>query len=141
VIKKKNISKKDLNTWKDYIKDPKDIFDKEDSSKHVTYNRFRFDLHGYTLSDANNKVSNLIKDCFNKSYREILLITGKGIHSNTDSDVFSSKDLSKLRYSIPEFINSNQELSDYISSIKVADNKEGGEGAIIIKLKSLKNKL
>ena len=63
--------------------------------------------------------------------------TGKGIHSNTEKDVYVSKDLSKLRYSVPEYINSNLGLSKHIISISEADKKNGGDGAIIIKLKKL----
>ena len=71
-------------------------------------------MHGYSLVSANNKVREIVDKCIEKKYSEILLITGKGIHSNTDNDVFISKDLSKLRYSIPEYINSNTDLSKNI---------------------------
>ena len=79
----------------------------------------------------------IILSCIEKDYKEILLITGKGIHSNTEQDVYASKDLSKLRYSVPEYINSNLNLSKHIVSISDADKKNGGDGAIIIKLKKL----
>ena len=79
----------------------------------------------------------MILSCVQKNYREILFITGKGIHSNTDQDVYVSKDFSKLKYSVPEFIKSDRELSKYISSVKGAGNNDGGEGAIIVKLKRL----
>ena len=65
------------------------------------------------------------------------MITGKGIHSNSDEDVYISKDLSKLKYSVPDFINSNSDLSKYVSSISTASDTDGGEGAIIIKLKKI----
>ena len=64
-----------------------------------------------------------------------MLITGKGIHSNTDEDVFVSKELSKLKYSVPDYLRSNNNLSKYISSISDSSEKDGGTGAIIIKLK------
>ena len=70
-------------------------------------------------------------------YKEVLLITGKGLHSNTDNDTYVSKDLSKLKFSVPEFINNNIELNKYILSISQASIKDGGEGAILIKLKNL----
>ena len=66
-----------------------------------------------------------------------MLITGKGLHSNSDSDAYVSKNLSKLKYSVPEFIKSNEELSKLIISLSDADLKDGGEGAILIKLKNL----
>ena len=139
MIKKKNISKEDLNTWNKYIKNPTDIVDKEKTyKKNEPINfRFRFDLHGFTLIDANNKIDELIISCVKKNYKEILLITGKGIHSQTDNNVYASKDLSKLKYSVPDFIKSKTHLSKYISSISKANDLDGGEGAILIKLKQV----
>ena len=103
----------------------------------VYNNRYKYDLHGFTLLEANEKVKEIILSCVEKNYKEILLITGKGIHSNTEQDVYASKDLSKLRYSVPEYINSNLSLSKHIVSISEADKKNGADGAIIIKLKKL----
>ena len=139
MIKKKNISQEDINTWKNYIKNPTDIVDKETSQKISSPKdyRFIFDLHGFTLVEANYKVKEIILSCVKNNYKEILFITGKGIHSNTEKDVYSSKDLSKLKYSVPEYIKSDLDLSKYIVSISNADKIDGGEGAIIIKLKKL----
>ena len=137
--KKKDISKKDQKYWEEYIKDPKDIFDK-DKSKERSKNkdlRFKFDLHGYSLLEANKKVKEIIIFCSDNKYKEILLITGKGIHSSTEKDTYVSKDLSKLRHSIPDFIQSNTELLQRVNTIAPAENKDGGDGAIIIKLRSL----
>ena len=139
MIKKKNISQEDINTWKNYIKSPTDITDKDniqDDSKSY-HNRFKYDLHGFTLLEANEKVKEIILLCVKKNYKEILLITGKGIHSNTEKNVYASKDLSKLRYSVPEYIKSDLDLSKHIVSISNADKIDGGDGAIIIKLKKL----
>ena len=139
MTKKKNISQEDINTWKNYIKNPTDLIDK-DSFKNENAsdnNRYKYDLHGFTLLEANEKVKKIILSCVEKNYKEILLITGKGIHSNTEQDVYASKDLSKLRYSVPEYINSNLSLSKHIVSISEADKKNGADGAIIIKLKKL----
>ena len=72
--------------------------------------------------------------CIENSFEEILLITGKGNHSTTN-DVYKSNRLSKLRYSIPEFIKTHNELSKLVKNISVADNKDGGDGALIIKLR------
>ena len=125
--------------WEEYLKDPKDIFDKE-RVPHKLYDpnhRFRFDLHGFTLQDANKKISELIIDCQEKGFKEILLITGKGLHSNTDQNTYVSKELSKLKFSVPEYINSNKNLLDKIYSMEQASIVDGGEGAIVIKLKKL----
>ncbi|MDB2353337.1 Smr/MutS family protein [Candidatus Pelagibacter bacterium] len=139
MIKKKDLSKEDINTWKTYIKNPSDIYDKDKNSlqNQERKDRFKFDLHGYTLDEANLKVRELIIKCVKNKYKEILLITGKGLHSNSDGDAYVSKNLSKLKYSVPEFIKSNEELSKLIISLSEADLKDGGEGAILIKLKNL----
>jgi len=139
VIKKKGISQKDIKVWQDFIKKPTGIVDKDfkKGNNQSNYYRFKYDLHGFTLLEANEKVKELIFFCLENNYRQILLITGKGIHSDTEKDVYVSKNLSKLRYSIPEYITSNQDLSKYISSTSIAEPKDGGEGAIIIKLKKL----
>ena len=139
MIKKKSLSQEDIDTWNNYIKDPKDVSDKDDAQKdgQTNYHRFKYDLHGFTLLDANQKVKEIILSCVKKNYKEILLITGKGIHSNTDKDIYLSKDFSKLRYSIPDYIKSDLDLSKNIISISNADKADGGDGAIIIKLKKL----
>ena len=139
MTKKKNISQEDINTWKNYIKNPTDVVDKETSQKISSPKdyRFIFDLHGFTLVEANYKVKEIILSCVKNNYKEILFITGKGIHSNTEKDVYVSKDLSKLKFSVPQFIKSDLDLSRYILSISKADLADGGDGAIIIKLKNL----
>ena len=137
--KKDDLLDSDKAEWEKYLKNPKDIFDKElvEQKLFDPNSRFRFDLHGFTLLDANQKVQELIIHCQKKGFREILLITGKGLHSNTDKDTYVSKELSKLKFAVPEYINSQKELSDKIFSIEQASIKDGGEGAIIIKLKKL----
>ena len=139
MIKKKDLSQVDIKTWEEYIKNPKDIFDKDKFNKegHQRKGRFKFDLHGFSLDDANKKVKELIIFCSENKFKEILLITGKGIHSTNNNDVFVSKDFGKLKFSVPEFIKSDQELSKVIKSIEEASILDGGEGAILIKLKNL----
>ena len=139
MIKKKNISQEDINIWKNYIKSPNDITDKDNiqNNSKSNHNRFKYDLHGFTLLEANEKIKEIILLCVKKNYKEILLITGKGIHSNVEQDVYASRDLSKLKYSVPEYIKSNLDLSKHIVSISNADKTDGGDGAIIIKLKKL----
>ena len=119
MIKKKNISKEDIDIWENYLKDPKDLFDKDNPQQQKTSikGRFKFDLHGFSLQEANSRVRKIILLCVQNQYQEILFITGKGIHSNTDSDIYASKDLSKLRFSVPDFINTNKELSNYVLSL------------------------
>ena len=137
MIKKKDLSQEDKKAWDDYILNPSDIYDKDNNFTKKTPRKYRlkFDLHGFTLDDANKKVRELIFSCSKKKYREILLITGKGAHSTNSKDVYSSKDFGLLKHSVPEFIKSDEELSNLIISVSRAENKDGGEGAIIIKLK------
>jgi DNA-nicking Smr family endonuclease len=89
------------------------------------------------VDDANHKVKELIEHCVKNKYKELLLITGKGMHSTSDNDAFISKEFGKLKYSVPEFIKTSSELSQLVISINDAEKKDGGEGAIVIKLKNL----
>tara|TARA_Y100000816_G_C26004846_1_gene525138 strand:+ start:420 stop:836 length:417 start_codon:yes stop_codon:yes gene_type:complete len=138
VIKKKDLNQEDKKTWQDYIKNPSDIYDKDQDSFNNTQRkeRYTFDLHGFTLDEANNKVKEIIEHCLKNRFRELLLITGKGLHSKTDEDAYISESLGKLKYSVPEFIKT-LELNKFIISINDAEKKDGGEGAIIIKFKNL----
>ena len=137
--KKKDLSKEDKKTWETYIKNPSDLFDKEKNlfQDKKKKERFKYDLHGYSLDEANQKVKEIIVSCVNENYREILLITGKGLHSTSDRDSYVSKEFSKLKYSVPDFIQNNNELKRLIVSISDADRIDGGEGAILIRLKNL----
>ena len=139
MIKKNDLSSEDKKIWEDYTRNPSNIYDKEKQStaNNLRKERFKFDLHGFTLDEANQKVREIILSCTKKNYKEILLITGKGLHSNTNKDIYVSKDLSKLKFSVPEFINNNHELNNCVFSISEASLKDGGAGAILIKLKSL----
>ena len=97
MTKKKEISKSDISEWEQYIRNPNDVFDKDKKINHLNSKlRFKFDLHGYSLKAANEKVKEIINSCCEHQYKEILLITGKGIHSNTEKDLFVSSELSKL---------------------------------------------
>ena len=139
MIKKKDLDQENKKAWEEYIKNPSDIYDKDRnySRENQRKERFKYDLHGYTLEDANKKVKEIILSCKENKYKEILLITGKGLHSTNDKDIYVSKNLGTLRYSVPEFIKSNEELNNFIISIKEADIKDGGEGALLIKLNNL----
>ena len=137
--KKKDLSKEDRKTWETYIKNPSDLFDKEKNlfQDKKRKERFKYDLHGYSLDEANQKVKEIIISCANENYKEILLITGKGLHSTSDKDSYVSKEFSKLKYSVPDFIKNNNDLKKLITSITDADRIDGGEGAILIRLKNL----
>ena len=137
--KKKDLSEKDIETWDNYIQNPSDVYDKDKNNQKYKERkgRFRFDLHGYTLDEANQRVRNIIFSCVKKKYKDILFITGKGLHSTSDNDAFVSKDFSKLKYSVPNFIKSDNDLNKSVFSITDAEIKDGGEGAILVKLRNL----
>ena len=139
MIKKKDLSQVDIKTWEEYIKNPSDIYDKDkDISNNVQRKeRYKFDLHGFSLDEANNKVEEIIHYCVKNKVKELLLVTGKGIHSKNDEDTYTSKDLGKLKYSVPEYFKTNLDLEKFIISINDAKKQDGGEGAIIIRLKNL----
>ena len=138
MIKKKDLDLEDKKTWEEYIKNPSDIYDKDQGASKITQRkeRYKFDLHGFTLDEANIKVKKIIDHCVKNKFKELLLITGKGIHSTSDDDAYVSKNFGKLKYSVPEFIKTS-ELKKFVISINDAEKKDGGEGAIIIKLKNL----
>ena len=140
MIKKKDTNQKDKKTWEEYIKNPTDIYDKEKKNipeEVERKNRYKFDLHGFSLDEANIKVQEIIKHCIKNKFKELLLITGKGLHSSNNTDVYVSRDLGRLKYSVPEFIKKNSELNKFIVSINDAEKIDGGSGAIIIKLRNL----
>jgi len=134
-----DISDAEKKLWEEYLKNPNDLFDKElkNTKRYARVERFRFDLHGFTLLEANKKVKELVIYCQENSFKEILLVTGKGLHSNIDQNTYVSKELSKLKFAVPEYIKTQKDLMDRIISIEGAKNNDGGEGAIIIKLKKL----
>ena len=135
--KKDTLSQKDKEDWKNFLEDTSRVPDKDKKYQiKDTNSKFRFDLHGLTLDEANKKVKEIINYCSEKNYKEILLITGKGLHSNQE-DVYKSSDLSKLRFSVPDFINSDPEISKLILSMDNPPQKDGGEGALLIRLKKL----
>ena len=139
MTKKKDLDQDNKKAWEEYLKNPSDIYDKDKyySKKKNRKGRFKYDLHGFTLDDANSKVKEIILSCKENNYKEILLITGKGLHSKNDKDTYVSKNFGTLKYSVPEFIKSDEELNNSIISIKEAEIKDGGAGAILIKLKNL----
>ena len=136
-LSKKKLTEQDKKDWTEFVEDnskvpDKDLFEKKDDKKKY---KFKFDFHGYSIIQANEKIYEIINDCISKNISEILIITGKGIHSTSENNVYVSEELSKLRNTIQDFIKNNTELSSKILSINEADKFSGGAGAIIIKLK------
>ncbi|NDA22451.1 MAG: DNA mismatch repair protein MutS, partial [Proteobacteria bacterium] len=96
------------------------------------------DLHGFTLSQANKIIEEFIFKSYEEKINKLIVVTGKGLHSQNEKDPYVSKDLSILKYSVPEFIKNNKNLMNIIYEIKDANIEDGGEGAFYIYLK--KNK-
>ena len=135
--KKEKIPHLDLKEWKRFLSDKTKLFDKEITNNNKkNFERYRFDLHGLTIDDANNKVYEIINQCYQKKINEILIITGKGSHSKNQDDTYYSKENKILKKSIPYFIKNNADLNSKISKVTQAGRSEGGEGAIVVKLKN-----
>ncbi len=137
----KKFTDKDKKDWENFINSKDKIFNKDLSENKNTYSGKEsktIDLHGSSLETANKIVSEYIKRCSSANIKKLVVITGKGLRSNTQNDPYVSKDLSILKYSVPEFIKSNSDLMKLIKEIKEANENEGGSGAFNIYLKNVK---
>ena len=131
-----NISDKDKRDWQNFISSKNKLPNKDlkiQVKKNLKINTI--DLHGYTLAEANDEIEKFILKSFEEKINKLIIVTGKGIHSNVDKDPYVSKDLSILKYSVPEFVKKKPELMSKILDIKDADIKDGGSGAFYIYLK------
>ena len=136
---KKDLSKQDKKDWKEFLDNPSRVPNKDVSKKQGTdrIKRFKFDFHGHSIEESNKKIDEIIKACYEKGVSEILIITGKGIHSKTEKNVYVSEKYSKLKNTIPEFIKNNLELKSKVNQIKEVDQTLGGSGALLIKLRKI----
>jgi DNA-nicking Smr family endonuclease len=140
----KKISDKDKKDWENFISNNEKIPNKDFfSKKNIRQEKIKkIDLHGYTLEEANKAVERFIKKCFDESVTKIIVITGKGLRSKNILNPYVSKDLSILKYSVPEFIENTKSLMKMIIEITDAKIEDGGSGAFYIYPKNkLKNKL
>ena len=134
-----NISNKDKEDWKRFVSGNDKLTDKElNIGKNKIEKKRTIDLHGFTLDQANKTIESFINKSFKDEVSKLIVVTGKGLHSKNENNPFVSKKLSILKYSIPEFIKSNDILMKKIIEIKDADIKDGGSGAFYIYLKKLK---
>ena len=131
-----NISDKDKKDWQTFISSKEKIVDKDFKPQIKNHLKVRsLDLHGYTLEQANNAIEQFISKAFEEGVSKLIIVTGKGIHSDVEKDPYVSKDLSILKYSVPEFINHNQNLMRVINDIQDATIEDGGSGAFYVLLK------
>ena len=139
--KKYSATNKDKKEWKIFTENFEGIYDKDSKNikKNQKLNKVRkIDLHGFSLNDANEKIEKFIIESFDNGFRELLVVTGKGLRSKTYKNPYLSEKFSMLKNSIPEYISSNKNLAEKIYKITKADPQDGGNGAIYIFLK--KNK-
>ena len=135
----KNISDKDKKDWEDFLSSNKKLPNKDlNKIKNNNLKTNHIDLHGYSLEEANKKIKNFIISSYENKITKLIVVTGKGLHSNNLSNPYVSKDLSILKHSVPEFIKNNNELMRIIIEIKEASIEDGGSGSFYIYLKKKK---
>ena len=134
-----NISDKDKQDWDTFLSSSEKLPNKDDKFKKKSPLKIKsIDLHGYTLDQANKFIERFIIKSYEEDINKLIVVTGKGLHSQNEKDPYVSKELSILKYSVPEFISKNKDLMNIINEITDAKIEDGGEGAFYIFLK--KNK-
>ena len=132
----RNISDKDKKDWENFLSKDDGLPNKDlEISKNKKITSKICDLHGYSLDEANKKVNDLICNSYEAGISKLVIVTGKGIHSENEKNPYISKDLGILKYSVPEYIENNQELMNLIKDIKEASIEDGGSGAFYIYLR------
>ena len=135
----RDISEKDKKDWENFLSKKEKLPNKDLKIKSNSSPKVRsIDLHGFTLEQANSVVRNFIYKSLDQNVNKLIVVTGKGIHSEVEKDPYASKDLSILKFSVPEFIKNNKDLMKNIIEIKEADILDGGSGAFYIYLKKSK---
>ena len=135
-----NISDKDKKDWHKFINSSEKLPNKDFKHQKNKIVKVRsIDLHGYTLDEANKTIEDFINKAFSENINKLIIVTGKGLHSENEKDPYVSKDLGILKYSVPEFINNNADLMNMINEITDAKIEDGGGGAFYIFLKKNKS--
>ena len=130
------ISEKDKKNWEEFLSNDQKLPNKDSEQEETQVKKTRtLDLHGKSLEEANKIIDNFIKKSFEDRVQKLIIVTGKGLHSKNDKDPYVSRDLSILKYSIPDYLSNNSELMKMISNISEASIKDGGSGAFYIFLK------
>ena len=137
----KKISDKDKEDWENFLNSREKIPNKDlILKKNIRYEKIKkIDLHGHTIEKANKAIEQFIQKSFNENVTKIIVVTGKGLRSKNVENPYLSKDLSILKYSVPEYIENNRSLTQFIIEITDAKIEDGGSGAFYIYLKN-KNK-
>ena len=129
------ISDKDKKDWENFLSSNEKLPNKDTKQNKKISKIKRIDLHGYTLQEANTSIEKFIDKSYDDGVSKIIVVTGKGLHSDNERDPYVSKDLSILKYSIPEFIKNNIDLMKKIIDIKEAEVEDGGSGAFYVFIK------
>ena len=131
-----NISDKDKKAWEKFITSDERLPNKDNKFQRKTSLKTKsIDLHGYTLEEANRSIENFITKSYEDGINKLIVVTGKGLHSQNEKDPYVSKNFSILKYSVPEFISNNKSLMKIIHEMQDAKIEDGGEGAFYILLK------
>ena len=131
-----NISEKDKKDWETFLSKNEKLPNKDiKTDKKISFKTRSIDLHGYSLEGANKSIENFIIKSYQEKINKLIVITGKGIHSQNEKNPYISKDLSILKYSVPEFISNNKKLMKIIYEMKDAKIEDGGGGAFYVYLK------
>ena len=131
-----NISEKNKKDWEKFLSSNEKLPNKDTEFKKKVFLKTKsIDLHGYTLEQANKSIEDFIIKSYEEKINKLIVVTGKGIHSQNEKDPYVSKDLSILKYSVPEFISNNKSLMKLVYEIKDAKIEDGGAGAFYVYLK------
>ena len=135
---KKKISQKDKKDWLNFINSKKKIFDKDKEKPIEKLKEKIIDLHGHSLDNANIIIDDFIQNCFKQKVNKIVVITGKGSRSKNVDDPYKSRDLSILKYSVPNYIESKKYLMNKIKEINYNQINDIYFGSFEIILKKIK---
>ena len=133
------LSDKDKRDWQNFLDRSEKLHNKDVGQlNNQKISDRTIDLHGYTLEEANKKISEFIENCYANKVKKINVITGKGMRSKNLDDPYQSKDLSILKYSVPNFIKNNSDLMQKIIRIDFDSVNSSSKGSFDINLKSKK---
>jgi len=138
VKKKYSATTADKKNWIAFTKQTDRIYNKDNNlvKQNTEVDKIKkLDLHGFSLNEANKIVKKFINKSFKDGYKQLLIITGKGLRSKVHNNPYLSEQLHVLKHSVPEFIKNDEDLFKKISRMVTADLKDGGEGAFYIFLK------
>ena len=147
-----SISKHDKKIWQNYVsnfekfviipeknrltkynKDKKNTIVYK-NSKTKNYSKFTkkkgpkpeavLDLHGHSLFSGKLVLNKYIVSCYEKSIRNVLIITGKGINNK-----------GVLKEEVPKWLN-DKSFGKFLINYNIAPKHLGGEGALLVKIKN-----